>query len=129
MEVNLRDLFLLLMLFQVKHFVADYLLQTRYMLGKFKSGWEFFPPLLLHASVHALVTLTICWYWGAPPWLCLVDLVSHFVMDRIKAGPRWLGRFNNTRTHEFWVILGFDQMVHHLIHYLIIVQIVMGARG
>ena len=122
----MTDVFVLLALFQLKHFVADYLLQTRYMLGKFQDGWEFFPPLLAHAGVHACFTAAICAYWGAPIWWGLADLVAHFVMDRVKAGPRWLGRFNNTRTQRFWVILGFDQMVHHLTHYWVIFQIVMG---
>lgn len=42
----MKTLFILLILFQIKHFVADYLLQGEYMLGKFKPGWSFLKPLL-----------------------------------------------------------------------------------
>ena len=51
-------LFVLLVLYQVKHFVADYPLQGTYMLGKFKkNGWVL--PLAAHCGVHALFTFAI----------------------------------------------------------------------
>lgn len=121
------EIFTLLVVFQLKHFLADYLLQTRYMLGKFRPDWYFVPPLLAHASVHAFFTLAICWYWQAPPQLALVDCAAHFAMDRIKAGPRWLGRFNDKGAAPFWIALGFDQTVHHLTHYYIIYRIIVSA--
>lgn len=90
----LFDIFTLLVLFQIKHLIADYFLQGKWMLQKFRADWGFFYPLLTHASVHALFTLAICLFF-APHlwWLALVDLVVHFIMDRIKAGPKYLGRF------------------------------------
>jgi len=86
------EIFSLLFIFQLKHFFVDYPLQGKYMLGKFKPGWGFFFPLLLHASVHAMFTLAIC-LWLAPHlwWLAIADLLIHFIMDRVKAGPRYLG--------------------------------------
>lgn len=52
------DLIVLIAVFQVKHFVADYILQGKYMLGKFKLvGWEM--PLLAHSSVHMAMTFFI----------------------------------------------------------------------
>lgn len=88
------EIFSLLVFFQLKHFIADYPLQGKYMLQKFKPDWDFFVPLLAHASVHALFTLAVC-LWLAPHlwWLALVDLAVHFVMDRAKAGPKYLGRY------------------------------------
>lgn len=109
-----------LVIYQLKHFLADYPLQTPYMLGKFKSGWEYLLPLLSHVFIHANFTLIICLiinptFW----WLSLVDLCAHFIMDRIKASPNILGRFKPDNKY-FWWSLGFDQMVHHLTHYFIL---------
>ncbi len=56
----MKTIFILLCIFQIKFFICDYVLQNKYMLGKFKSGWDFAPPLLAHAGVHGIGTLAIC---------------------------------------------------------------------
>lgn len=120
-------IFVLLLAFQLKHFICDYPLQTPYMLGKFKPDWDFLKPLCAHAAVHACVTFyisvyalfktpgTLVWAFG----LSVFDFVIHASMDRIKASPKILGRFK-IEDKRFWWSLGLDQMVHHLTHYLII---------
>lgn len=152
----MKTTFLLLILFQLKHFFADYPLQTPYMLGKFKSGLAWIIPLLTHVAVHGTFTFLICLFftngWKAFN-LMLLDMTLHFIMDRIKASPNLLGRFRalsssefkcivnniqnrnkhieielaaqngikNLRSNQlFWWSLGFDQMIHHLTHYIII---------
>ena len=102
----LFEIFFLLILFQIKHLVADYFLQGKYMLQKFRSDWGFFLPLVAHSGVHALITLGVC-LWFAPNlwWLSLVDFVAHFAMDRIKAGPKYLGRFKALSGAEIKPIL------------------------
>ncbi len=92
----------LLIFFQLKHLIADYFLQTKYMLGKFKPGWDFLLPLLAHVGVHGTLTLGIV-LLVAPHlwWLCLVDMIIHFFMDRVKAGPKYLGRFKAVSGDEF----------------------------
>ncbi|HMN67470.1 MAG TPA: DUF3307 domain-containing protein [Bdellovibrionales bacterium] len=120
MNVNAELLLILLIFFQVKHFVADFLLQNVWMLQKARPNWDFVLPLALHSGVHAVTTLAVALYihpslW----WLGGVDFVVHFLMDRIKAGPRYLGRFTDVRSKAFWVSFGLDQMVHHLTHIYI----------
>ena len=143
--------FILLTLYQLKHYYADYIWQNDYMLGKFREkGWVL--PLAAHAGVHALCTLIIVSgallyygifqaHWVAVLGLTTADLVTHFVVDRLKAGPSWLGRFRSICQHDllrksrmsvdrwehkkfsntlFWRALGTDQMLHHLTHYYII---------
>lgn len=123
-----RILFTLLVLFQVKHFLADYPLQTPYMLQKFKPDWGFFWPLYLHVWVHGFITFWITFAFTKNAEfaikLYLIDGIIHFFMDRIKAGPKYLGRFKDMMDKKFWWSLGIDQMVHHLTHYLIIFLIV-----
>ena len=121
---NAHFIFILLLVFQVKHFVADYPLQRRYMLLKGRSGWDFVLPLSAHCGVHAFTTLLIVAF-TAPDlyWLAGVDFVSHFIMDRLKSGPRYLGRFNDRDRATYWYCFGFDQMFHHVTNYFIIYQI------
>lgn len=150
----LEEIWWLLVAYQVKHFLCDYPLQTEYMLGKFKPGSNFIAPLAGHCGVHVIGTFVISsTYFYHKDILrineviavCLFDFIVHFVMDRIKAGPQWLGRYKSLSAGEFmtliakekngptaetvkarrnnkffWWSLGLDQQVHHLTHYCII---------
>jgi hypothetical protein len=130
----------LLIAYQIKHLLADYPGQSfRFFLGKFRADWGFVGPLLAHVGVHAVGTLTIALVFGAPLALvfklAIFDASVHFAMDRIKASPRWMGRWKPLtaagyleaeRTGDrkairgnslFWICLGADQAVHHLTHY------------
>lgn len=114
-------LFTLLVVFQVKHYVADYALQTKYMLGKNRDDWGFFLPLVTHSAIHAICTLFICLIFNRSLWwLAIVDLIVHFLMDRMKDGHAYLGRFNDKDRSSYWRIFGLDQMVHHLTHIVFI---------
>lgn len=136
-------IWLLLVLYQLKHFVCDYPLQGSYMLGKFKPYPKYILPLLAHSGVHGVFTLAIALAMGfrAALWLALFDMSAHFIVDRIKASPTMLGRFKpltketyikaiegddraaiSSNTY-FWWALGADQMAHHLTHYFIIWQL------
>lgn len=131
-------MFVLLVIYQIKHFLADFPLQGKYMLGKFKNGKDWILPLLAHVSVHGLFTFIISLFIKPKIaiYLALFDMIVHFIMDRIKASPNLLGRFqaltkkdfmnggitgNEIKSNTlFWWSLGLDQMVHHLTHYIII---------
>ena len=120
----MREIFLLLLLFQVKHFLCDFPFQTPYMLGKFKGGTDWIVPLSAHAGVHFLGTTAIAAFycgWSAIA-LGVLDFAVHFVVDRIKASPSLGGRWKPDNRY-FWWALGADQMAHHLTHYLIIALI------
>ena len=102
---------ILLIVFQIKHFIADYPLQTPYMLGKFKDkGW--IKPLAEHCGVHALFTYWIACFalmYSGFPWtyiwyafgLAVLDFTIHFIMDRIKASPKMLGRYESLSKEQF----------------------------
>ena len=120
MTINVELFLYLLIFFQVKHFVADFVLQNVWMLQKSRPGWDFVLPLTIHCGVHAGMTLAACLYVNpAYWWLAALDFGVHFTMDRLKAGPAYLGRYNDVRSKGFWVSFGFDQLVHHLTHLFI----------
>lgn len=152
------DIVLLFVIFQLKHFLADYPLQTLFpsMLGKFlERGWA--KPLAVHCLVHAAFTAAIAlWfltyaYHYRHPWTELqvllvagFDFGAHFIMDRVKAAPHLMGRWKALSKADYlaaaqqaacgsaagkralrgnmmhYNALGFDQLVHHLTHYVII---------
>lgn len=137
----------LAVVFQVKHFLSDFPLQGKYMLRKFSPGWDFIGPLLAHVSVHGAFTFLIVYtilFFTQPLFalkMALIDMCVHFTMDRLKAGPKYLGRFKALAASEymqasdkakrwnnyFWWSLGLDQMVHHITHYYIIYRIISGT--
>jgi hypothetical protein len=118
----------LLVIFQIKHFVADYPLQTPYMLGKFKPFPQFIWPLAAHAGVHTIFTVVIALAYQRYDLvmsLALLDFTTHFVIDRLKASPALLGRFKPDQK-QFWWALGFDQMAHQFV-MILCVLILMGG--
>jgi hypothetical protein len=86
---------------------------------------DWFEPLFAHAGVHAIGTLLIVGHFSySLAWkLALADLILHFIVDRIKASPDLLGSFK-IDDKMFWIALGWDQMLHHMINYFFIVWII-----
>jgi len=114
---EIQNIFILLVIYHIKHFIADFLFQNNYMLKKILPGWDFALPLALHCAVHGVFTLLICLYYRPEMWwLSLVDFGIHFFLDRFRSGPRYLGRYNDVNQTIFWWILGFDQLMHQLTH-------------
>ena len=121
----MEEIFILLVAFQVKHFLCDYPLQTEFMLGKFKEQ-DWVLPLSQHCFVHAVGTLVVLSFFVEVEYLAIyatLDYWLHFIMDRVKASPKMLGRFKPDNKY-FWWALGGDQAYHHLTHYLIIYLVV-----
>lgn len=123
------EIFLLLVLFQLKHFICDYPLQTQYMLGKMsRTNW--INPLALHAGVHSIGTFIISFFFVpvsvAIP-LALADFILHFTVDRLKASPDLGGKWKPDQSY-FWWALGADQMAHHLINYVFIYIILLSSN-
>lgn len=125
-------IFLLLITFQLKHFICDYPLQTQYMLGKMKAtGWV--KPLAAHAGIHAIGTFIVAYYFlnlsyyldniAFAAILAIADFILHFTVDRIKASPTIGGRWKPEHP-QFWWALGADQMTHHIINYIFIFIII-----
>ena len=119
------EIFILLLLFQLKHFICDYPLQTQYMLGKMNmTGW--FLPLFTHSSVHAIGTFIIVVFYNfyLALVLAVIDLVLHFIVDRLKASPSLGGRWKPDQPY-FWWALGLDQMAHHVVNCIFVLTIII----
>lgn len=113
----INEIIILFILFEIKHFLADFILQFPYMYknkGQTK-GWV--GPLFDHAALHAIFTMAITMFvnplWCIP--LALLDLITHFIIDRWKAT-----RKAEVTDERFWIYLGIDQMLHHIVMIIII---------
>jgi hypothetical protein len=104
----------LLIVMALKHYVADFALQSNWIArGKEqREGW--FAPLAAHVLIHAAFTLAIA-LAVAPRlwWIALGDLVIHFAIDRAKSRLSQWGGWDTSRV-QFWWVLGFDQFLHQV---------------
>lgn len=104
----------LIALFSLKHFLADFVIQTNWVArGKeARVGW--LVPLTAHVATHAAMTLVIS-LAVAPQlwWIALVDFAVHFAIDRAKTlvsqATGW-----PVEDARFWWLMGFDQFLHQL---------------
>lgn len=102
----MNEVFLLLLAFQAKHFIADYILQTERMLLKFsRFVTDWVPALGAHCLVHMVFTFIISIIYTNNIDLSFVvsimDYIIHFIMDRIKASPFLLGKFKPLSGMEY----------------------------
>lgn len=112
---------------QVKHFIADYLLQTRWII----SGKGHFdqPGGYVHAGIHILGTAPALIYVGIDAGLVALllaaEFVIHFAIDHLKA-LQSRARPESPDSARFWAMHGADQLAHHLT-YSAILFVVMRA--
>ncbi len=120
--LHLADVLAVYLLFRLKHFMADFLLQTSWMVhGKERrEGWA--PALFAHAGVHAIGTTAIAATF-APSMMFLgaIDLFLHAGIDRTKAFCRRL----TPCQPAFWWVHGIDQEAHHLTHFAYVLAITL----
>jgi len=107
------EVLVLLLLLQVKHVIADYFLQTEYILeNRSKYGH---PGGLLHAGLHAAGTAVILIGLSTPVALLvailLAEAVFHYHLDWFK--DNWVAaRRLSPRDARFWHATGVDQALH-----------------
>jgi hypothetical protein len=103
----------LVLLLQVKHVVADYMLQNAYMLANRKIYGH--PGGLLHVAVHFAGSLVVLLLVGTGPGLLLAllaaEAVVHYHVDWAKDNV--VARLGLTTTDAaYWYAAGIDQGLH-----------------
>ena len=124
------SLLILYVVFRLKHFICDFMLQSDWMaLNKGRAGKEGYQALLSHAGIHACGTLIIMvifapFFW----WLGLVDFAIHSIIDRFKG---LITKKNDWQAKDtyFWWALGADQEMHNFTHLAYIVFLVFALGG
>lgn len=102
-----------MLVFQAKHFICDFVLQTYSLIQK--KGIYLHPAGLLHAGLHAVGSIPALLVLTRAPLpvaaLALAEFVVHYHVDWMKAqiDARW--NLSNEST-IYWVIFGADQLIH-----------------
>ncbi len=114
-----QTVFTLLVLFGIKHFIADFLMQYSYMIrDKGTYGAE---GGLHHAGIHACWTFLILIPFITSPdqllILPLFDFIAHYHIDWAK---QQLNAGLTPADRKFWIWLGLDQALHYLTYIGII---------
>lgn len=118
---------LLYALFAIKHFVCDFPLQAFPYMYKNKGDYGHLGGLL-HASVHAVGTFVVIigalfWLRGFDQFkytfnialtLALADMIIHYHIDWAKMRLNKAMGWTPTNSEKFWVLMGFDQLLHNL---------------
>jgi hypothetical protein len=113
---------------QAKHFVADYLLQPRWMIAGKASFAK--PGGYAHVAIHALGSLPVLMLAGVSAamiaGLIIAEAVAHYIIDYVKA--RWsLARPSDPARKSYWAAHGADQFMHQLTYALMLFLAMWGA--
>lgn len=88
----------------ILHFIADFLCQSQKM-GETKS--EDFSMIILHSAIYSLPFIFIS------PLYAFINGILHGGVDNVTS--KWTKKlYNKKEYHWFFVVIGFDQMVHML---------------
>lgn len=113
---------------QIKHFVADYLLQTRWMIAGKSSFWK--PGGYVHVGIHALGSLVVLVLVGVPlavsAPLVLAEAVVHYLIDYGKAMWSRTRPVDVTRA-SYWAAHGADQLMHQLTYALMLFAVLKSS--
>jgi len=124
----MTEILILLILFQIKHFVCDFPLQKPYQY--LNKGIYGHAGGFLHAAIHSIGT---CWvlmvyhHFNSDKitdiqivTCAFLDLILHYHIDwaKMKINKHYGWRCDNSE--RFWYLLGFDQLLHQLTYILII---------
>ena len=101
--------------FQIKHFVADYLLQPHWILrgkGDLRKLGGY-----IHALAHAVGSLPVLAIGGLDLASTLVlataEFAVHYAIDHAKAGIS-IRSGSGPNSAAYWALHGADQLLHHL---------------
>ena len=110
-----------LILLFIKHFICDFLLQANPWMYRNKGSYGHAGGLA-HSALHGVGTFVIFAFWlGASAWVyALADGIIHYHIDwaKMNAGKRYNLKPDNSEW--FWILLGFDQLLHHLTYFALI---------
>jgi len=116
-----------MLIFQLKHFVCDFLLQTQALVQK-KHIYGHFAGLL-HAGTHVIGSLPALIVLGANTRTIVILMVAEFI---VHYHADWLkARTDETRAGVgqdswFWMMFGLDQFLHQMTY---VAMIYFALRG
>lgn len=99
-----------------KHFIIDFLLQTKYQWSN--KGTYGHPGGLLHAGLHGVGTFALMSmffdHWGTAAVIGVLDAVIHYHIDWAKMNLNAHYKLAPNTSEKFWWLMGLDQYLHAL---------------
>ena len=110
-----------LFLLFIKHFICDFPLQANPWMYRNK-GTYMHPGGIAHASIHALGTLLVLapFIGSASVLYAGIDLLVHYHIDWAKMNVSKRYDLQPNNSERFWILLGFDQLLHHITYFMIV---------
>ena len=117
------ELFLIL-LFVIKHFIGDFVLQYPYMVEQ--KGTYGARGGIDHSAIHAGLTAVMLFAigvdLGVTVVIALLDGLLHYHIDWAKMN---LGKGLTPADKKFWFLIGADQLAHYLTYIVLVGAIVI----
>lgn len=117
----------LIILFIIKHFIVDFLLQTKYQYSN--KGIYLHLGGLIHSFLHLISTvlvLTVYFKFNnillkhSLLYLGFIDFITHYHIDYFKIKIQEQFNLKPNNSEKYWYLLGLDQTLHLLTYCLII---------
>ena len=104
----------------IKHFICDFPLQAWAWLYRNKGQYGH-PGGITHSAVHCAGTFIVLLFWlGTTAWIfALIDFIAHYHIDWAKMNVSKKFNLRADSSDWFWILLGFDQLLHHLTYFAI----------
>ena len=112
---------LLLTLLTIKHFIFDFLYQPPFQWQN--KGTYGHIGGIVHSGQHAFSSLAILLFFANPltaAFISGMEFVIHYHMDWFKMNFNAKKGWTATTHNEFWILMGFDQLVHSLTYILMV---------
>lgn len=106
----------------IKHFICDFPLQMFPWIYQNK-GRYLHPAGIVHAGIHGIGTLIVLSFFidiKTSITLAIIDILLHYHIDWAKMNLSRHYDLKPNNSEWFWVLLGLDQLLHHLTYFVII---------
>lgn len=106
----------------IKHFICDFPLQMFPWLYQNKGRYLHFGGIA-HAGLHGIGTLFVLSFFldiKASITYATIDILLHYHIDWAKMNLTSYYDLKPNKSEWFWVLLGLDQLLHHLTYFAII---------
>ncbi len=80
------------------------------------------PGGIAHAGIHALGTLLVLapFIGSVSVMYAAIDLLVHYHIDWAKMNVSKHYDLQPNNSERFWILLGFDQLLHHITYFMIV---------
>jgi hypothetical protein len=106
----------------IKHFICDFPLQMFPWIYQNK-GRYLHPAGIIHAGIHGVGTFVVLSFFieiKLSIFYAIIDMLLHYHIDWAKINISRHYDLKPNNSEWFWILLGLDQLLHHLTYFAII---------